>query len=121
MSGSRMPSILRFGPLRTSSFIEFLLYRLYRSGKLAVVFAVKKTEQGTIWVLLLAPQTSAAVKDEIRRYVFKTIEDKMILSINEERKDDTDYAQMDYYNFAAKTKSKSKPSTFSSQPGHNFS
>ncbi|WP_308510139.1 hypothetical protein [uncultured Treponema sp.] len=87
----------------------------------AVVFAVKKTEQGTIWVLLLAPQTSAAVKNEIRRYVFKTIEDKMILSINEERKDDTDYAQMDYYNFAAKTKSKSKPSTFSSQPGHNFS
>ena len=29
----------------------------------AVVFAVKKTEQGTIWVLLLAPQTSARCQD----------------------------------------------------------
>ncbi|MGN0729990.1 hypothetical protein [Treponema sp.] len=88
----------------------------------AVVFAVKKTEHGTMWVLLLTPKTSMPVKEEIRQYVFKTIENKMLFSINDSRKDDTDYAQMDYFNFAAKNKSKSKPSTFANQtPGHNFS
>ncbi len=87
----------------------------------AVIFTMKKTPEGTIWVLLLAPFTPSIVKDEIRQYIFRSIEDQLFISINEDRKDDMDYSKMSYYNLATKTRDKKDLSPFSHQPGHNFS
>lgn len=86
----------------------------------AIVFAVKKTEQGTMWVLLLHPSTPPSVKDEIRDYVFKSLENAMMISINSAKKDSTDYTELNYYNFASRSKTKTVSSPFSHTPGHNF-
>ncbi|MBQ0040003.1 MAG: hypothetical protein KBS64_06220 [Treponema sp.] len=86
----------------------------------AVIYGIKQTPEGTLWILLLLPSTSPSVKDEIRSYVSKTIEEKMITSINGERKDDEDYAVLNYYNLATKTKTKTTITPFSSLPGSNF-
>ena len=86
----------------------------------AVIYGIKSTPEGTLWILLLLPSTPPSIKEEIRTYVSKTIEEKMITSINGERKDDEDYALLNYYNLATKTKTKSKISPFASLPGSNF-
>ena len=86
----------------------------------AVLYGIKSTPEGTLWILLLLPSTPPSIKEEIRTYVSKTIEEKMITSINGERKDDEDYALLNYYNLATKTKTKSKISPFASLPGSNF-
>lgn len=86
----------------------------------AVIYGIKSTPEGTLWILLLLPSTPPSIKEEIRTYVSKTIEEKMITSINGERKDDEDYAFLNYYNLATKTKTKSKISPFASLPGSNF-
>ena len=85
----------------------------------AVIYGIKSTPEGTLWILLLLPSTPPSIKEEIRTYVSKTIEEKMITSINGERKDDEDYALLNYYNLATKTKTKSKISPFASLPGSN--
>ncbi len=86
----------------------------------AVIYGIKSTPEGTLWILLLLPSTPPSIREEIRTYVSKTIEEKMITSINGERKDDEDYALLNYYNLATKTKTKSKISPFASLPGSNF-
>lgn len=86
----------------------------------AVIYGIKQTQEGTMWILLLLPSTAPSIKDEIRAYVSKTIEEKMFTSINGERKDDEDYALLNYYNLATKTKTKSSLNPFSSLPGSNF-
>ena len=86
----------------------------------AVIYGIKSTPEGTLWILLLLPSTPPSIKEEIRTYISKTIEEKMITSINGERKDDEDYALLNYYNLATKTKTKSKISPFASLPGSNF-
>lgn len=86
----------------------------------AVIYGIKQTPEGTIWILLLLPSTAPSIKDEIRNYVSKTIEERMIMSINGEHKDDQDYSQLNYYNLATKTKAKTSRSPFSSLPGSNF-
>ena len=86
----------------------------------AVIYGIKSTPEGTLWILLLLPSTPPSIREEIRTYVSKTIEEKMITSINGERKDDEDYALLNYYNLATKTKTKSKISPFASLPGRNF-
>lgn len=86
----------------------------------AVIYGIKSTQEGTLWILLLLPSTPPSIREEIRTYVSKTIEEKMITSINGERKDDEDYALLNYYNLATKTKTKSKISPFASLPGSNF-
>lgn len=86
----------------------------------AVIYGIKQTTDGTLWILLLLPSTAPSIKDEIRAYVSKTIEEQMIASINGERKDEQDYSQMNYYNLATKTKTKTTVNLFSSLPGSNF-
>lgn len=86
----------------------------------AVIYGIKSTPEGTLWILLLLPSTPPSIKEEIRTYVSKTIEEKMITSINGERKDDEDYALLNYYNLATKTKTKSIINPFASLPGSNF-
>lgn len=90
-----------------------------------VVYAVKQSTDCTIWVLLLMPGTSPTVKDEIRHYVTKTMHETLLLSINGDRKDESDYNLLNYYNLATKQKpmttaSKSTfVSPFSHIPGFN--
>ncbi len=86
----------------------------------AVIYGIKSSPEGTLWILLLLPSTPPSIKEEIRTYVSKTIEEKMITSINGERKDDEDYALLNYYNLATKTKTKTSISPFASLPGSNF-
>ncbi len=88
----------------------------------AVIYGVKQTPAGTIWILLLLPQTPASIKDEIRAYVSKTLENQLIVTINAERKDEQDYSLLNYYSLATKTKSKTKTtmSLFSKIPGSNI-
>ncbi len=87
----------------------------------AIIFAIKETPHGTEWVLLLPAHTPTAVKEEIRYYIFKTIEGKMQSIIDESKKDDNDYTLMDDYRLASKSDTKGKYSPFSHEPGHNFS
>ncbi|MCI5830896.1 MAG: hypothetical protein UHY90_07220 [Treponema sp.] len=86
----------------------------------AVIYGTKQTTEGPLWILLLLPSTAPAIKEEIRAYVSKTIEEKMLASINGERKDDEDYAVLNYYNLATKTKTKTKVNPFATIPGSNF-
>ena len=71
------------------------------------------------------PGTSPSVKDEIRHYVTKTMHETLLLSINGDRKDESDYNLLNYYNLATKQKpmttaSKSTfVSPFSHIPGFN--
>lgn len=86
----------------------------------AVIYGSKQTTEGTLWILLLLPSTSPSIKEEIRSYVSKTIEEKMLTSINGEKKDDEDYALLNYYNLATKTRTKTSITPFTNIPGSNF-
>lgn len=85
----------------------------------AVIYAIKKTESGYIWVLLLLPNASTQSRNEIRSYVAETNQTELMLSINNLRQDDTDYNLLNYYNLATKHKLNTTISPFSSLPGHN--
>lgn len=85
----------------------------------AVIYAIKKTESGYIWVLLLLPSASSQAKNEIRSYVAETNQTELMLSINNLRQDDTDYNLLNYYNLATKHKLNTTISPFASLPGHN--
>ena len=86
----------------------------------AVIYGIKQTPEGTLWILLLLPSTAPSIREEIRAYVSKTIEEKMLASINGERKDEEDYAILNYYNLATKTKTKTTINPFATLPGSNF-
>ena len=87
----------------------------------AQVFALRRTFVETVWILLLAEDTTESVKDQIRDYVFQVLEERVQLSVNGFKQDETDYTQMNDWNFAAKEKGKSESSLFSHVPGRNFS
>ena len=87
----------------------------------AQVFAVRRTFVETVWILLLVEGTSENVKDQIRDYVFQVLEERVQLSVNGFKRDETDYSQMNDWNFAAKEKGRGENSLFSHVPGRNFS
>ena len=87
----------------------------------AQVFALRRTFVETVWILLLAEDTAESVKDQIRDYVFQVLEERVQLSVNGFKRDETDYSQMNDWNFAAKEKGRGENSLFSHVPGRNFS
>ena len=86
----------------------------------AQVFAVRRTFVETVWILLLAEDTAESVKDEIRSYVFQVLEERVQLSINGFKRDETDYSEMSDWIFAAKEKGRVENPLFSHVPGRNF-
>ena len=87
----------------------------------AQVFAVRRTFVETVWILLLEDGTAESVKDQIREYVFKVLEERVQLSVNALKRDETDYSTMNDWNFAAKEKGRAESPLFSHVPGRNFS
>jgi hypothetical protein len=116
-----IPSVLNDQIIAKNYLLHNVTMRL-RSRQLtieAVIFAVRQSPAGTVWVLLLMPNTPTLVKDEIRDYVSKVLEESLMASINDDPKDDMDYSQLAYYNLATRKKIKTSTSPFSTQPGYN--
>ncbi|MBP5251214.1 MAG: hypothetical protein J6Z17_02245 [Treponema sp.] len=68
----------------------------------AVVFAIKNTPEGLLWIMLLMPNTATSVKDAIRDYVAVTNQKLLMASINNKVADSTDYNDIPYYKLVTK-------------------
>lgn len=86
----------------------------------AVVYSIRSTPESTIWILLLLDSTSNAVKNEIRSYVSQSIQKEMVVSINNDYQDNTDYNALNYYNLSTKSKPVGQTfNPFATIPGYN--
>ncbi len=117
----KVPKVLENQIIAKNFLLQDVTMRLGTKQLLiqAVIFAVKQTAEGTIWILLLHPSTVHSTKLEIRHYVSKTIQERLMTTINNDHKDDIDYSQLNYFNIATKSRAKGSLSPFSQKPGHN--